>query len=144
MWPPSSICPFSSGPFSEWRRPQPKAVVPRVCLLPHPSLGPSAPRGGPPHPEAASGPSRSPETRPAAGLPPSPFPVVSGAQHLQCLRLHQERSSPESDRGIFSFLKPISCQHWLLNLLCPLVLWHLGDILAETSACHYGQKTRAP
>ena len=44
-------------------------------------------------PRGTSGPSRSPEPRPAAGLPPSPFPAVSGAQHLQCLRLHQERSS---------------------------------------------------
>lgn len=61
MWPPSSICPFSSGPFSEWRRPWPKAVVPRVCLLSHPSLGPSAPQGG--------GPPRQPVVRPEAQSP---------------------------------------------------------------------------
>ena len=88
------------------------------------------PQPGPPLPHSTGGSRQHQHQR--LGCLPSHFPALPRAQHHSCLRLHQEHSLLSSDRGIFNFLKPISCQHWLLNILCPLALWRLGDMLAET------------
>lgn len=126
----ASICPFSSGPCSGRREPflissehDPQALLPKVFLFP-----PSQPGSLCPHR------TREPEAHQShrPGLLPAHFSVFSGAHGHSSLWLHPEHSLLSSDRGIFSFLKPISCQHWLLNILCPLVLWHLGDLLAQT------------